>query len=103
MSKKLPPLDHLVQSHTNVKEAAIKHITHHHRIPGNNATSSKAGGVGEIGERIAELYRLILRLKRPGETRRKKKTGAISPYHPLTEKWRQVEEWERELQNLTLR
>ena len=76
-SKQLPPLDHLVQNPTNLKEAAIKHITHHHQMPGNTATSSKTGGVEEIGERIAELHRLIARLKRPGETRRNKKTGAI--------------------------
>ena len=68
----------------------------------NDTTSSKIG-VEEIGERIAELYRLIARLKIPGETRRNKWTGAISPYHPLTDEWRQIEEWELELQNLTRR
>ena len=39
-------------------------------------------GVEELGDRIAELYQLIARLKN-GESRRNWVTGAISSYHPL--------------------
>ena len=64
---------------------------------------SCSGGVEEMGERFAELHRFIAKLKRPEETRRNKQTGAITPYHPLPEERRQLEEWERELQTLSRR
>ena len=65
--------------------------------------SSCPGGVEGIGERIAELHRFIAKLKRSGESRKNKRTGAITPYHPLPEERRQKEDWERELQTLSRR
>ena len=66
--------------------------------------SSCSGGVEEIGERIAELHRTIAILRRPGETRKKnKRTGAITPYHPMPEERRKIDQMERELQTLSRR
>ena len=78
-SEQLPPLNHSELISDKINTTKCERIN---KINELDMASSYSGGGEGIGERIAKLHRFIAKLKRPGETRRNKRTGAITHYHP---------------------
>ena len=106
--KELKPFSQSDRENSNINTAFTEIIRTKDNIkpiqsPETNMQNYYAESIEGIGERIAELHRNIAILRRPGETRRNKRTGAITPYHPMPEDRRRIEEMERELQTLSRR
>ena len=106
--KELKPFSQFDRDSSSINTAYIEITNTNETInkiqsPEINMQNYYADSIEGIGERIAELHRNIAILRRPGETRKNKRTGAITPYHPMPEDRRRIEEMERELQTLSRR